>query len=396
GVQSQLYGGIVGNNVGTCQDCLAVGAHVAVVQLYNGAIAGYREKNATMWNNYYYDCTVGTATKNIGVTVLDWSNATTDTDGARGLYALALPDGIAAVRTATATLPGTGNATYADGADIAGNAYYVSGATVTISGAPSGTSGGISYATDYIVSYNDGEDHTDRYPADAQGNATFTMPAAAAIVSCETTPSLDGRTLYKDDKWNTLCLPFSLTTAQIAASPLAGCTLMALDGAQSDLTNGTLTLTFTEATSITAGTPYIIKWAAGGNIVAPAFTGVTIDQTMRNVATRDGKVTFKGTDDYLRFDAENKNILFLGGDDKLYYPQNGASIGACCAYFEVADGSSVKAFKLNIGGDETSIENVQWSMGRSASLYDLNGRKLQGKPSQKGIYIKDGKKVVVE
>jgi hypothetical protein len=27
--------------------------------------------------------------------------------------------------------------------------------------------------------------------------------------------------------------------------------------------------------------------------------------------------------------------------------------------------------------------------------YDLNGRKLNGKPAQKGIYIKNGKKIVV-
>jgi hypothetical protein len=33
-------------------------------------------------------------------------------------------------------------------------------------------------------------------------------------------------------------------------------------------------------------------------------------------------------------------------------------------------------------------ENGEW--------YDLNGRKLNGKPAQKGIYIKNGKKIVVK
>ena len=27
-------------------------------------------------------------------------------------------------------------------------------------------------------------------------------------------------------------------------------------------------------------------------------------------------------------------------------------------------------------------------------LYDLQGRRLQGKPTQKGIYVKDGKKIL--
>ncbi|MCR4921803.1 MAG: hypothetical protein K5945_08905 [Bacteroidaceae bacterium] len=68
---------------------------------------------------------------------------------------------------------------------------------------------------------------------------------------------------------------------------------------------------------------------------------------MHNVATSDGTVTFKGSYDAQSFVAENKNILFLGDGNTLYYPQNGASIGACRAYFEVADGSNIKAFKLN-------------------------------------------------
>ena len=29
--------------------------------------------------------------------------------------------------------------------------------------------------------------------------------------------TLTGRTLYKDDKWNTICLPFSMTAAQMTA-----------------------------------------------------------------------------------------------------------------------------------------------------------------------------------
>jgi hypothetical protein len=34
------------------------------------------------------------------------------------------------------------------------------------------------------------------------------------------------------------------------------------------------------------------------------------------------------------------------------------------------------------------MENAQW--------YDLNGRKLQGKPTKKGLYIVNGRKVVVK
>ena len=72
--------------------------------------------------------------------------------------------------------------------------------------------------------------------------------------------TLSGRTLYMDGDWNTLCLPFALSAEQIAASPLAGATIMELDGTSSDLTNGTLTLNFNDAKEMVAGRPYIVKW----------------------------------------------------------------------------------------------------------------------------------------
>ena len=72
--------------------------------------------------------------------------------------------------------------------------------------------------------------------------------------------TLDGRLLYADDDWNTLCLPFPLNEAQIAETPfLDHAVIMELDGEKSNLTNGTLTLNFTKATSIVAGRPYIVK-----------------------------------------------------------------------------------------------------------------------------------------
>ena len=81
------------------------------------------------------------------------------------------------------------------------------------------------------------------------------------------TVKLAGRTLYKDGDWNTICLPFSLDADQIADSPLAGATLMELDGDKSNLNDGTLTLNFTDATSIQAGKPYLVKWVDDADFV---------------------------------------------------------------------------------------------------------------------------------
>ena len=79
--------------------------------------------------------------------------------------------------------------------------------------------------------------------------------------------TFSGRTIYSDGDWNTLCLPFNMSESQIASSPLAGYTIKALDGTQSNLdSDGKLTLSFNTATTIEAGRPYIVKWPVGFTI----------------------------------------------------------------------------------------------------------------------------------
>ena len=238
--------------------------------------------------------------------------------------------------------------------------------------------------------------------------------------------TLAGRTLYKDGAWNTLCLPFSLTAAQVATTLENPSALMTLNGTTSDLTDGTLTLNFTDATTISAGVPYIIKWdkATGyddadpdtRDLKDPVFTGVTIDKTMNDVNTSDNKVTFRGNYDARTFDAENKSILLVGGNN-LYWPQpkNGQNprINAFRAYFDLTDGNAgVREFKLNFGDEEAqgisdaprlNDKGEMINDKEAGAWYDLQGRKLessifnsQSSIRKKGLYIHNGKKVVIK
>ena len=64
--------------------------------------------------------------------------------------------------------------------------------------------------------------------------------------------------------------------------------------------------------------------------------------------------------------------------------------------------AGVRAFVLNFGEEvETtgivSIENGKWIIDNGAGAwYSLDGRKLDGKPTKKGVYINNGKKVVIK
>ena len=246
------------------------------------------------------------------------------------------------------------------------------------------------------------------YLLDDADNLTF----LSTYQSQTRTVKLTGRTLYKDGKWNTICLPFNVT---IAGSTLAGAEARTLTAASIDIEGTTLNLTFGDAvTTLVADTPYIIKWTSGDNIGSPEFTGVTIDVTERPAVFTD--VTFRGTYEYMPFDADDQSILFLGDDNKLFYPQKGANIGACRAYFKLSDPSGVREFNLNFdeqgtqttgiighteilrpdGSKRPKVERTDSTDKAGAAWYTINGVKLDSKPSSKGIYIHGNKKVVVE
>ena len=95
----------------------------------------------------------------------------------------------------------------------------------------------------------------------------------------------------------------------------------------------------------------------------------------------------------------------MGSDNKLYYPKNNMTIKSFRGYFklkgiEVGDlSNNAKAIVLNFGDDNNPtginiIDNNQKTQDNA--WYSLDGRKLNDKPTQKGIYINNGKKVVIK
>ena len=218
---------------------------------------------------------------------------------------------------------------------------------------------------------------------------------------------LDGRTLYKDGGWNTICLPFNV---MLSGSVLDGADVRRLSS--TEFSNGTLTLNFTdenEVTELEAGTPYIIRWASGENLVSPVFTSVTISNATNNTSTT--YVDFIGTTSPFDFTANDNTKLFVGSENKLYYPNADMTLGACRAYFQLngltaADVSGAR-MSFDEGNDEvTSLPQPLQKEGSQADAwYTLDGRKVANgqKPSQrhtlteriaKGLYIHHGKKVV--
>ena len=225
--------------------------------------------------------------------------------------------------------------------------------------------------------------------------------------------TLSGRTLYKDGKWNTLCLPFNFSAEQIAAhKDFAGAKLMELNtnGKNGfDATDGTLYLAFKEATAINAGVPYLVKWdAAGADFTSPVFFGVTINATatttVSNADTGLAEVQMKGCYSPVSVVANDKSILFLGDNNTLYYSTENRNIRSCRAYFSVPylkqnPGAKTRAFVLNFDDEEaTGILEISADSKekKDDAWYSLAGVRLSGKPTQRGMYINKGNKVIIK
>lgn len=379
GTNGERFGGIVGNNgfyekdgtIGTVSNCSSAATLQGALQGANrlvGGIAGNNEPGCTLSNNVVVGATIS-ANSNYGAIVGYNNNGNLD----HNYYADCTDNSIRGCNNTDITIK--------DGAVPAIALYDTKDNSSTIEAAK-----------------------------EAGGNHNVILA---------------GRTLYKDGKWNTLCLPFSMTDEQIAASDLAGATIMRLDCSESssythvtgfESETGTLHLNFTTATSISAGTPYIIKWANGDNLVAPAFSSVDITNTglVDNIVSNDGYLKFKGTYSPKNIYTADKTFLYLGSDNKLYYPSGenmtSFNVNACRAYFELLNGltagdpiSGVRSFRLNFDGDPTGITTTNYTNFTNSedTWYDLQGRRIaNGKLSNgklpKGLYIHNGRKVVIK
>ena len=214
------------------------------------------------------------------------------------------------------------------------------------------------------------------------------------------TLKLQDRTLYADGSWNTLCLPFSLSAEEVYTQ-LNPTKLKTLGSTSFNSETGTLTLNFIDATTIEAGKPYIIKWTSGEDRTDPSFSNVTIYNDFKEVTT--DYVTFTGFFSPVSFEANDKTVLYLGAGNKLYYPSAAKTVNACRAVFALNgltadEKAKARAFVLNFGDESTGITttNDTNDTNSDGAWFTLDGRKLSQKPSQHGIYIKNGKKVVIK
>ena len=207
------------------------------------------------------------------------------------------------------------------------------------------------------------------------------------------------RTLSKD-YWNTFCVPFALDAEQVAQYFGEGTQLRTYEG---NCNNNIVY--FATVDNIEAGKPYIMK---PGNAVVknPTFEGVSmvatgLDENGNPQAVGDAStVQMKGIYNQILLKTD-KTELFLGDNDLFYYPIDdidARTIGGLRAYFIVPQGTDIKKLRANLDGTPTSLDTIFDTEESNAPVYNLQGQCVGNslRALKSGIYIQNGKKVVVK
>lgn len=239
----------------------------------------------------------------------------------------------------------------------------------------------------------------------------FTATLFDAADNTETLATLDGKTvnvklegrmLYKDGYWNTLCLPFRLES--LDDTPLAGATVMGLTG--TTLEGTTLVVDFESTSRMEAGIPYLLKWeGTNGSIDSPTFHDVTITQTADKA--KSDYMNFIGTFSPFTLEAGDRAMLYLGGKNTLYYPSEDVTVNSFRGYFKLKkdltagdiEPKSIRSFELVFDGEETAITSIiadESLRPTDESWYTLDGRCLSSEPTAPGIYVNRGRKIVIK
>ena len=207
------------------------------------------------------------------------------------------------------------------------------------------------------------------------------------------------RTL-SNEYWNTFCVPFALDAKQVTQYFGEGTQLRTYKGNCNDNI-----VYFTTVDNIEAGKPYIMK--PGNAVVAnPTFEGVSmvatgLDKNGNPQAVGDAStVQMKGIYNQILLKTD-KTELFLGDNDLFYYPIDdidARTIGGLRAYFIVPQGTDIKKLRANLDGTPTSLYTIFDTEESNAPVYNLQGQCVGNslRALKSGIYIQNGKKVVVK
>ena len=235
-----------------------------------------------------------------------------------------------------------------------------------------------------LLSFSDTEDLTASLPASNLADQTITL----------------NRNLYSG--WNTFCVPFALTQEQLKEAYGSGAVAKYL----SDVTTGAegVTLHFTPEAEggIEANKAYLLYLTADVT-EAKTFSGVTLQPAgdcTTTVRANNGDYTFQGILKPTKLTTtDTQYFLNSAGTDFVLPINNTNAMKATRAYIIVPDApgsAQSRQYSFDFNGTTTGIDNVNISgLEDGGAWYTISGIRVN-RPAAKGVYIHNGRKVIVK
>lgn len=201
-------------------------------------------------------------------------------------------------------------------------------------------------------------------------------------------------TLYRTIKqggWNTFCVPFDMTSAQITEYFGAGTEVAELDVSKNDLDDDVLHFKLVD--EIEAGKAYLVYPGVVEDFSSKAIEGVTISATSPQEDITQAGFTFKGVYEPTELVADKDRIVVSGNK---IVKTTGGSLNGFRAYFKPTDANArATRFVIDDDNEVTGIITAEGEVIMDQPVYNLRGQRVQeGNSSSRGLLIKGGKKYV--
>lgn len=198
------------------------------------------------------------------------------------------------------------------------------------------------------------------------------------------------------DKWYTICLPFALTADKVKGA--FGNNVKVGDFNGYTISGSSIRVGFTSVTEMAANHPYIIK-VTDAAVNNPTFNSVNIvaGTPMNNKGDDATDENIKAMIGVYAETTLGNNWLYIR-DNKFWYSDGSSKVKAYRAYFRFCDFTDAMHSRSIIIDEDgaTGIRLMEDAQADGEGWYDLSGRRLSGKPASRGVYIQNGKKVVIK
>ncbi|MCF2633947.1 hypothetical protein [Prevotellamassilia timonensis] len=242
------------------------------------------------------------------------------------------------------------------------------------------------YATTVPLSFSfsDTDDLTEYLPASNLADQTITLD----------------RKVYSG--WNTFCVPFALTQTQLEEAYGSGAVAKYLSNVTTNAGDATLHFTPEEKGGIEANKAYLLYLTA--DVTKPkTFSGVTLEPagtcTTTVTAADGGDYTFQGILTPTALETNDRQYFLNSTGTYFVLPlDNTSQLKATRAYIIVptpAGSAQGRQYSFDFNGTTTAIDNVNVSGMEDGTWYTISGIRIN-RPAAKGVYIHNGRKVIVK